>query len=106
MSPSGSALDVLLVKILPDSIYNGCDVYLMCHMMYFNSLSRHSKAQILTHVESFFYCKYYTWASTRETLSSGVYEQQIRADWSAPLLFALSKVSYLYLLQAKFQVSS
>ena len=31
---------------------------------------------------------------------------RIRAVWSAPLLFAYSKVSYLDLLQAKFQYSS
>ena len=30
---------------------------------------------------------------------------RIRAVWSAPLLFAYWKVSYLYLLQAKFQYS-
>ena len=52
------------------------------------------------------------WASTRENLSSGVCEQHrqtslhIHAVWSMPLLFSFWKVSYVNLLQMKFQLSS
>ena len=44
------------------------------------------------------------WALTPENLSSEVCEQHRRA-WSAPLLFAYWKVSYLDLLRVKFQIS-
>ena len=50
----------------------------------------------------------YKWTLTRDTLSSGVCKQRRcrPACASAPLLFPFWKVSYLNLLQAKFQFSS
>ena len=66
---------------------------------------------------AFFVCKIQDfainmWASTRENLSSVLRSTKvqtslgIRADWSAPLLLAFRKVSYLSLIQAKIQCSS
>ena len=55
------------------------------------------------------------WALMRENLSSGVCKLRttqaltslpIRAVWSAPLLIAFWKVSYVTLEQVKFQFSS
>ena len=53
------------------------------------------------------------WASTRENLSSELYRTtkaqtslRISANWSALLLFAYQKKSYLDLIWAKFQYSS
>ena len=52
------------------------------------------------------------WASERESLSWGVQKTnaqtslRISVDWSAPFSFAFWEVSFLELLQVKFQFSS